>query len=88
MTQPIPKEFEDYKLHDVEIRYGIVQLCDGLAFLHNEVKLLHRNISPESIIINSNGAWKLAGFELSIQGSADGVTFHRSSPFVSHISFI
>lgn len=73
MTQPIPKEFEDFKLHDVEIRYGIVQLCDGLLFLHNEVKLFHRNISPESIIINSNGAWKLAGFELSIQGSADGV---------------
>ncbi|CAF0785506.1 unnamed protein product [Rotaria sordida] len=75
MTQPIPKEFEDYKLYDVEIRYGIVQLCEGLKFLHNEVKLLHRNISPESIIINTNGAWKLSGFELSIQGSADGATY-------------
>lgn len=75
MTQPIPKEFEDYKLFDVEIRYGVVQLCEGLAFLHNEVKLLHRNISPESIIINSNGAWKLAGFELCVQGSADGTTY-------------
>ncbi|CAF1042211.1 unnamed protein product [Rotaria sp. Silwood1] len=75
MTQPIPKEFEDYKLHDVEIRYGIVQLCEGLKFLHNEVKLLHRNISPESIIINTNGAWKIAGFELCIQGSADGATY-------------
>jgi SCY1-like protein 2 len=73
MTQPIPKEFEDFKLYDAEIRYGIIQLCDGLTFLHNEVKLLHRNISPESIIINVNGAWKLSGFELSIQGSADGV---------------
>ncbi|CAF1318027.1 unnamed protein product [Adineta ricciae] len=75
VAQPISKEFEDYKLHDVEMRYGIVQLCEGLAFLHNEVKLLHRNISPESIIINSNGAWKLIGFELSISGSADGVTY-------------
>jgi len=26
ITQPIPKEFEDYKLYDVEIRYGIVQV--------------------------------------------------------------
>ncbi|CAF3724612.1 unnamed protein product [Adineta steineri] len=75
ITQPIPKEFEDYKLYDVEIRYGIVQVCEGLAFLHNEVKLLHRNISPESIIINSNGAWKLLGFELSVSGSADGATY-------------
>ncbi|UJR28491.1 hypothetical protein I4U23_009729 [Adineta vaga] len=75
MAQPIPKEFEDYKLFDVEMRYGIVQLCEGLAFLHNEVKLFHRNISPESIIINSNGAWKLIGFELSLSGSADGTTY-------------
>jgi SCY1-like protein 2 len=26
ITQPILKEFEDYKLYDVEIRYGIVQV--------------------------------------------------------------
>ena len=26
IAQPIPKEFDDYKLHDVEIRYGIVQV--------------------------------------------------------------
>ena len=81
MTQPIPKEFEDFKLYDAENRYGIIQLCDGLTFLHNEVKLLHRNISPESIIINANGAWKLAGFELSVQGSADGVS-STFSPFI------
>ena len=41
-----------------------LQLAEGLSFLHKDVKLLHRNICPESIIINSNGAWKLAGFEL------------------------
>ena len=50
------------------------QLCEGLTFLHNEVKLFHRNLCPESVIINSNGAWKLSGFELCIQGSADGVS--------------
>lgn len=26
MNQPIPKEIEDFKLHDIEIRYGIVQV--------------------------------------------------------------
>ncbi|CAF1526039.1 unnamed protein product [Adineta ricciae] len=75
IAQPIPREFDDYKLYDVEIRYGIVQLCEGLTFLHNEVKLFHRNLCPESIIINSNGAWKLSGFELCIQGSADGTNY-------------
>jgi SCY1-like protein 2 len=41
-----------YKLHDIEIKYGLMQLCEGLGFLHNECKLLHRNICPESVIIN------------------------------------
>ena len=96
ITPPALREFEAYKLHDVEIRYGIVQvwlialsspsiplffspiqLCEGLTFLHNEVRLLHRNITPESIIINTTGAWKLVGFELSVQGSADGVSLAR-----------
>jgi hypothetical protein len=27
ISLPIPKEFEDYKLYDVEIRYGIIQVC-------------------------------------------------------------
>jgi SCY1-like protein 2 len=35
------------------------------------VKLLHRNICPESIIININGAWKLAGFELFVTSFTD-----------------
>ena len=34
ITQPIPKEFEDYKLYDVEIRYGIVQV--RFEFAENE----------------------------------------------------
>jgi hypothetical protein len=25
--------------------------------------MLHRNIAPESILINQHGAWKIAGFE-------------------------
>ncbi|CAF0763821.1 unnamed protein product [Didymodactylos carnosus] len=75
MTQPIPKEFEDFKLYDVEMRFGLSSLCEGLTFLHNEVKLLHRNISPDTIIINSTGAWKLAFFDWAIQGSADGTNY-------------
>ena len=42
MTQPIPKEFEDYKLHDVEIRYGIVQVsCHCLNCVHRTIVFFH-----------------------------------------------
>uniref|UniRef100_A0A0C9RB40 SCYL2 protein n=1 Tax=Fopius arisanus TaxID=64838 RepID=A0A0C9RB40_9HYME len=61
--QPIPKSLKDYKLLDVEIRYGLLQLGEGLAFLHSDVKLLHRNLCPDSIVINKHGAWKIFGFD-------------------------
>lgn len=77
MPTPLPDEFSSYKLFEVEIKYGLMQVAEGLSFLHKDVKMLHRNICPESIIINSNGAWKIAGFELfatNINDPNDAVT--------------
>ncbi|KAI2802790.1 SCY1-like protein 2 [Blomia tropicalis] len=58
---------EKCKFYDVEIRYGLLQIAEGLVFLHKDAKLLHRNICPENIIINRNGIWKISGFDFSIQ---------------------
>ncbi|KPJ16198.1 SCY1-like protein 2 [Papilio machaon] len=66
MPQPIPNNMVNYKLYEVEIKYGLMQIAEGLAFLHNDVKLLHHNISPESIIVNQQGAWKIFGFDFCI----------------------
>ncbi|XP_003697658.1 SCY1-like protein 2 [Apis florea] len=63
LPQPLPVALKDYKLHDIEIKYGLLQLGEGLAFLHGDVKLLHRNLCPESIVVNSHGAWKIFGFD-------------------------
>lgn len=63
IPQPLPANLKNYKLHDIEIRYGLLQLGEGLAFLHGDVKLLHRNLCPESIVINIHGAWKIFGFD-------------------------
>ena len=71
MPTPLPDEFSSYKLFEVEIKYGLMQVAEGLSFLHKDVKMLHRNICPESIIINSNGAWKIAGFELFVTNIND-----------------
>jgi SCY1-like protein 2 len=77
MPTPLPDEFSSYKLFEVEIKYGLMQVAEGLSFLHKDAKMLHRNICPESIVINSNGAWKIAGFELfatNINDPNDAVT--------------
>ncbi|XP_052064177.1 SCY1-like protein 2 isoform X2 [Mytilus californianus] len=69
MPTPLPADFKDYKLYEVEIKHGLLQLAEGLAFLHNDVKMVHCNICPESIIINKNGSWKIAGFDCCIPNS-------------------
>ena len=56
-------------MFDVEIKFGLLQISEGLSFLHNSAKMLHRNISPEPIIINDQGAWKIAGFEYCLANS-------------------
>lgn len=66
MPSPLPSGIANYKLYEVEIKYGIIQLSEGLSFLHNDVKLLHRNICPESIVVNKQGVWKLFGFDFCI----------------------
>lgn len=60
----------DYKFYDIEIKYGLLQIGEGLAFLHNDVKLLHKNISPESIMINQQGAWKIFGFDFCVHNTS------------------
>ncbi len=49
----------------VEIQYGLYQLSEALHFLHSDAKMLHGNIILESVVITSNGAWKLMGFNFS-----------------------
>lgn len=36
-----------------QIQKGILQLCQGLDFLHNSAKLVHTNLAPENILINA-----------------------------------
>ncbi|KAJ3572805.1 hypothetical protein NP233_g2841 [Leucocoprinus birnbaumii] len=54
------------ELDEVEIQKGILQLCKGLSFLHSSAQLIHSNICPESIIINTAGDWKISGLGLTI----------------------
>ena len=57
--------FQEHELHSVEIQYGILQLSEALDFLHSDAKMLHGNVSPESVAVASSGAWKLMGFNFS-----------------------
>lgn len=65
--QLVSKDLQDYNLFDIDIKYGLMQLGQGLAFLHNDAKLLHHNLCPENVVINEQGAWKIFGFDFCFQ---------------------
>ncbi|CAE6423488.1 hypothetical protein ACGC1H_002678 [Rhizoctonia solani] len=54
------------ELDEVEIQKGILQLAKGLSFLHTSARLVHSNLNPSSVLINSSGDWKLSGLGLTI----------------------
>uniref|UniRef100_A0A0N5AAP7 Protein kinase domain-containing protein n=1 Tax=Syphacia muris TaxID=451379 RepID=A0A0N5AAP7_9BILA len=69
LSLPLPFHLSDFEILPLEIRHGLFQLAEALSFLHFDVHMLHRNICPESVVISSKGAWKLAGFEFAVQGT-------------------
>ncbi|CAI4228738.1 unnamed protein product [Auanema sp. JU1783] len=70
LGQPLPLHLRQFALLEIEIKHGLVQLGEALAFLHIDARILHRNLCPESVIINDRGAWKLGGFDFSVSGTA------------------
>lgn len=66
LSSELPEQILSYKLEPLEIKYGLLQVAEGLGFLHNSARLLHRDICLESIIVNNQGAWKISGFEYSL----------------------
>lgn len=45
-----------------EIQKGILEVAKGLQFLHNVCDMVHLNIQPTAVLINSMGDWKISGF--------------------------
>ncbi|XP_038009568.1 SCY1-like protein 2 isoform X4 [Motacilla alba alba] len=69
LPSPLPSDIKEYKLYDVETKYGLLQVSEGLSFLHSSVKMVHGNVTPENIILNKSGAWKIMGFDFCIQST-------------------
>ncbi|EPS68984.1 hypothetical protein M569_05783, partial [Genlisea aurea] len=62
----VPKELKGMVMGLLEVKHGLLQVAETLDFIHNNARLVHRAISPETVLITSNGAWKLGGFSFAI----------------------
>ncbi|XP_047431548.1 SCY1-like protein 2 isoform X2 [Mugil cephalus] len=69
LPSPVPSDIKEYKLYDVETKYGLLQISEGLSFLHSSVKMVHGNLCLENIILNKSGSWKIMGFDFSISSN-------------------
>ncbi|CAI9754270.1 unnamed protein product [Fraxinus pennsylvanica] len=78
----VPKELKGMEMGLLEVKHGLLQIAETLDFLHNNARLIHRALSPEAVLITSNGAWKLGGFGFAIStdqssnDSANVQSFH------------
>jgi SCY1-like protein 2 len=65
----------------LEIKLLILELCNVINFMHNDAKVILQSITPENILITSNGNLKLSGLAFnitdpSIEGAESNLNKH------------
>jgi serine/threonine protein kinase len=56
----LAQERRSLHLSELEIKHGLLQVADGLHFLHAEAGLVHRGICPAAVVITAAGGWRAA----------------------------
>ncbi|KAJ5610024.1 hypothetical protein N7510_006743 [Penicillium lagena] len=69
---------KDFEIDELEIQKGLLQVAKGLEFLHESAGLVHGNLNPEAIYINSKSDWKISG--LGFAGPPDSSETRTSLP--------
>lgn len=55
------KRRRELEIDELEIQKGLLQLGKGLEFLHESAGLVHANLTPEAVLVNAKGDWKISG---------------------------
>jgi SCY1-like protein 2 len=71
----------ELEIDELEIQKGLLQLGKGLEFLHESAGLVHANLTPDAILINAKGDWKISG--LAFTGPHESSTAATSLPPIS-----
>ncbi|KAJ5812611.1 hypothetical protein N7474_008912 [Penicillium riverlandense] len=69
---------KDFEIDELEIQKGLLQVAKGLEFLHESAGLVHGNLNPDAIYINSKSDWKISG--LGFAGPPDSSETRTSLP--------
>ncbi|CUM65773.1 uncharacterized protein PRCAT00003421001 [Priceomyces carsonii] len=73
------------KLDNLSIQKGLLEIAKSLQFLHNYCSIIHFNLQPSSVFINTQGDWKLAGFRF-LKDLKEILPLERLNFFLMHNS--
>jgi SCY1-like protein 2 len=68
-------------MSEIELGRGVLNVCEGLQFLHNISKKIHMSVAPESVVITGTGQWKLCNLGLSCSMNEKEATPAAVSPY-------
>jgi len=71
----------ELEIDELEIQKGLLQVAQGLEFLHESAGLVHGNLTPDAIFVNVKSDWKIAG--LGFAGPPDNATSQQTMPPIS-----
>lgn len=72
------RSLQSVEIDELEIQKGLLQVAKGLEFLHDSAKLVHCNLTPDSIFINTRSDWKISG--LGFAAPPDNAEGHQTLP--------
>lgn len=78
------------ELDEIMITKGLLQVSNGVKFLHENLQSVHLNLQPSTIFINENFDWKISGLnfmEPIESGSGEINTFDPRMPNFVNVNF-
>eukprot|EP00729_Bicosta_minor_P019887 gene19887-29077_t len=58
----VPLTLKEYDMLDLEVTMGLLSISSALGFAH-QAEIIHGNLTPEAIVLNKDGEWRLSGFD-------------------------
>jgi len=84
-VRPLSDYLQEFKEYPSGLTWGLYQLTKTIAFLNNDCKMIHGNITMENIFVTQSGDWKLGGFDL-ISLLTDTTSLVRNNGFNSIVA--
>ncbi|CAB3410907.1 unnamed protein product [Caenorhabditis bovis] len=66
LVSTLETAISEHGIDPLETKLGVLQIIDGVSYLHNSAKILHGNLTPEAIYVTAAKSWKIGGFMFAV----------------------